>query len=102
MSRDFLKRLLQIAGQRHELTGPLCGRHSLVIGPDERVQIGLGQAVLPPGVIRGFDLDLAQCDDGGPRNNSYFLSVDGSGQPFAQVLFRVGDGQRCNKPNINL
>jgi len=102
MSRDFLKRLLQIAGQRHELTGPLCGRHSLVIGPDERVQIGLGQAVLPPGVIRGFDLDRAQCDDGGPRNNSYFLSVDGSGQPFAQVLFRVGDGQRCNKPNINL
>ena len=56
---------------------------------------------LPPGVIRGFDLDRAQCDDRGARNNSYFLTVDRSGQPFAQVPFRVGDGQRCHKPNIN-
>ena len=102
MSRDFFKRLLQIAGQRHELTGPLCGRDALVIGPDEHVQMGPGQAVLPPGVIGGFNLDRAQRDNGGPGNNSYFLTIDCSGEPFAQVLFRVGDGQRCRKPNINL
>jgi len=57
MSRDFFKYLLHIAGQRNELAGAANRFDPLVIGPDKRLQIGLGHAILPPGIIGRFDLD---------------------------------------------
>ena len=57
MSRDFFKSLLRIASQRNKFAGVAHRLDSLVIGPDKRVQIGFGYAILPPGIIGRFDLD---------------------------------------------
>jgi len=57
MGRNFFKGLLQIARQRNEFAGAADRFDPLVIGPDKRLQIGLGHAILPPGIIGRFDLD---------------------------------------------
>ena len=57
MSRDFFKGLLQFARQPNEFASAADRLDPLVIGPDKRLQIGLGHAILPPGIIGRFDLD---------------------------------------------
>ena len=57
MSRDFFKSFLQIARERNEFARAADHLDPLVIGPDKRLQIGLGHAILPPGIIGRFDLD---------------------------------------------
>src|SRR5437660_969060 len=51
MSRDFFKGLLQIVRQRNELAGAAGRFDPLVIGPNKRLQIGLGHAIFPPGIV---------------------------------------------------
>ena len=102
MSRDFFKSLLQIARQRKKFARAAHRLDSLVIGPDESIQVGLGHAIFPPGIIGGFDPDWPQRDDGGSGNNSYLLAVYRRRKPFAQILFRVGNCECCHKPIIAL
>jgi hypothetical protein len=96
MSRDFFKSLLQIARQGNEFAGSPHRRDSLVIGPDKRLQIGLAQSILTPGIIRGFDLDRPQSDDSSTGNNTDLLAVYRRQKPFAEILFRVGNCKCCH------
>ena len=89
MSRDFFKSLLQIAREPNELAGAANRFDPFVIGPDKRLQIGLGHAILPPGIIGRFDLDRSQRDDGSTGNNTDLLAINGRQKPFAEILFRV-------------
>ena len=100
MTRDFFKSFLRIGGQTNQPASAPQRREPLVVGSDERVQIGRSQTVFAPGVIGGFDLDWPQSHHRGAGDDSYLLPVYGRGKPFAQIFLGVGNRKRCHRRNI--
>jgi hypothetical protein len=102
MSRDFFNGLLGVAGERNEFAGAPQRLDPLVVGPDESIQIGPGQSILPPGIIRRFDPDGPESDNSGTGNDSDLLSINRRREPFPEVLFRIGNGECCHGSEYNL
>lgn len=91
MTSDFFKSLLQVIRQRDEFAFAARFLDPRIIGFDERVQFRWRNAIFPPGVVGRFHFDRAQRDNGGTGEDADFFAPHRRAQPFAEILFRVGD-----------
>jgi hypothetical protein len=91
MTSDFLKSFLQIVGQGDEFAFAPHLFDAGIVGRDECIQLGWGNAIFPPGVVGRFNFDRTQRDDRCPGEDANVFASNRSGQPFAKILLRVGN-----------
>jgi hypothetical protein len=90
MTRSFLNHLPQLLGSdRRNLFALLQAPIALLGGFFQGGHLLWYSAVLPLGVIRGLDVNLAERHDVGPANDADILTPCRGRQPAAQVFLRV-------------
>ncbi|MDP9254167.1 MAG: hypothetical protein M3O66_04405 [Verrucomicrobiota bacterium] len=88
---DFLKGLLQIVGKDNKLAFAPHLFDASTFRFDECVQLCWCHAIFPPGVVGRFHFNWTQRNDRCAGEDADVFALHRRAQPFAEILFRVGD-----------